>query len=247
MRPVGDPWHQVCHQHREHGPWRPLVSPGMFLKLIRETGWTPHSKSILFKNLNPLWPSDTMWQDRMGSILTQVLACCLDGTTPLPEPMMTNHQCDPVTFFRGQIYNRYLSYQSLTLAWKLLPENLIQHSQGTNSGQAIIWTNGDQMGLFTGLWMHHLASTSSTDRAWQIPGSTTFHGLVQNQFNQVRFCLFAQTNPRVLNRINENLPLMIMTLFINAANMQRATSYQGSHKFIEGKILGNYHHRNYHQ
>ena len=37
-----------------------------------------------------------------------------DGTKPLPEPMLTYHQYDLVTyFFWGQFYMRYLSHQSL--------------------------------------------------------------------------------------------------------------------------------------
>ena len=42
--------------------------------------------------INPLWPSDATWHHVSGSILAQVMACCLTGNNPLPEPMLTHHQ-----------------------------------------------------------------------------------------------------------------------------------------------------------
>ena len=36
----------------------------------------------------------------------------------LPEPMLANHQCGPVTFIWGQLQIRHLSHQSLKLAFK---------------------------------------------------------------------------------------------------------------------------------
>ena len=43
-----------------------------------------------------------------------------DNTKSLPEPMLINHQCGPVTFIRRRIHKGwYLSHQSPTLAWKL--------------------------------------------------------------------------------------------------------------------------------
>ena len=43
----------------------------------------------------------------------------LDGTKPLPEPMLTDHQWSPVTFILGQFHKRCLSHQSLKSVWKL--------------------------------------------------------------------------------------------------------------------------------
>ena len=43
-----------------------------------------------------------------------------DGTKPLPEPMLTCFQWSPVTFIWRLFHKRYLSYQSLKLAWKFL-------------------------------------------------------------------------------------------------------------------------------
>ena len=36
-----------------------------------------------------------------------------DGTKPLPEPMLTDHQWSPVTFILGQFHKRCLTHQSL--------------------------------------------------------------------------------------------------------------------------------------
>ena len=36
-----------------------------------------------------------------------------DGTRPLPEPVLTDHQWSPVTFILGQFHKRCLNHQSL--------------------------------------------------------------------------------------------------------------------------------------
>ena len=41
---------------------------------------------------------DTIWHQKSGSILAQAMACCL-----IPEPMLTNQQCDLVVFIWRQI------------------------------------------------------------------------------------------------------------------------------------------------
>ena len=38
-----------------------------------------------------------------------------DGTKPLPEPMLTDHQWSPMPFMLGQFHKRCLNYQSLKL------------------------------------------------------------------------------------------------------------------------------------
>ena len=54
-----------------------------------------------------------------------------DGTKPLPEPMLTDHQWSPVTFTLGQFHKRCLNHQSLKSIWK---SNITFHSNfpGTN-------------------------------------------------------------------------------------------------------------------
>ena len=42
-----------------------------------------------------------------------------DGTKPLPEPMLTDHQWCPVTFIFGKFHKRCLKHQSLRSVWKL--------------------------------------------------------------------------------------------------------------------------------
>ena len=53
-----------------------------------------------------------------------------DGTKPLPEPMLTDHQWSPVTLILGQFHKRCLNHQSLKSVWKLHVYNSIQISQG---------------------------------------------------------------------------------------------------------------------
>ena len=71
--------------------------------------------------INSLWPSDTIWRQRSGSTLAQVMACC--PTAPshyLQEPMLTYHKYGPVTLIWGQFHKRYLSHWPLKSVWKLL-------------------------------------------------------------------------------------------------------------------------------
>ena len=56
-----------------------------------------------------------------------------DGTKPLPEPMLTDHQWSPVTFIPGQFHKRCLNHQSFKSVWKLHIWNFIQISQGPMS------------------------------------------------------------------------------------------------------------------
>ena len=42
-----------------------------------------------------------------------------DGTKPIPEPMLTDHQWSPVTFILRQFHKRCLNHQSLKSIWKL--------------------------------------------------------------------------------------------------------------------------------
>ena len=53
-----------------------------------------------------------------------------DGTKPLPEPMLTDHQWSPVTIILGQFDRRCLNHQPLKLISKSHIWNSIQISQG---------------------------------------------------------------------------------------------------------------------
>ena len=55
-----------------------------------------------------------------------------DGTKPLPEPRLTDHQWSPVTFILGQFHMRCLNLQLLKSVWKLHIWNFIQNSPGAN-------------------------------------------------------------------------------------------------------------------
>ena len=68
--------------------------------------------------VNSLWPSDVIW--RQGSLEVDIGSgngLLPDGTKPLPEPMLTDHQWSPVTFILGQFHKRCLNHQSLKSVW----------------------------------------------------------------------------------------------------------------------------------
>ena len=44
-----------------------------------------------------------------------------DGTKPLPEQMLTDHQRSSVTFISGHFHKRCLNHQSLNSVWKFQP------------------------------------------------------------------------------------------------------------------------------
>ena len=56
-----------------------------------------------------------------------------DGSKPLPEPMLTDHQWSSVTFISGQFHKRCLNHQSLKSILKLHIWNFFQISQGSVS------------------------------------------------------------------------------------------------------------------
>ena len=66
---------------------------------------------------NPLWPDNAIWCHRSGSTLAQVMVFCL----MVPSHYLNQcsiHEKGPVIFIWGQFHKRYLSHQSLKLAWK---------------------------------------------------------------------------------------------------------------------------------
>ena len=63
-----------------------------------------------------LWPSDTIWRHKSGSTLDQVMAWCL---------MAPSHYLNQCWLIISKVqwhsfYQKYVSHQSLKLAWKLL-------------------------------------------------------------------------------------------------------------------------------
>ena len=54
--------------------------------------------------LNSLWPSDAIWWHISWSTLPQPMACCLTGTKPLPEPVLTYHHWGSVTITWWQFW-----------------------------------------------------------------------------------------------------------------------------------------------
>ena len=72
------------------------------------------------KTLNSLWPRDAIWCNRSGSTLPQVTACCLTVPSHYLNQCWLISKVHCVTFILGKFHIRYLSLQSLKLAFKFL-------------------------------------------------------------------------------------------------------------------------------
>ena len=87
-----------------------------------------------FVNFNSLWPSDAIWQQRSGSTLAQVMAWCRQ---PLPEPMLTEHQCGLVAFSWGWFHKKCSRYISGTGVNSISISLLYQKS--LTRGPGLLW------------------------------------------------------------------------------------------------------------
>ena len=68
---------------------------------------------------NSLLPSDAIRRHGSGSILAQVMVCCLTAPSHyLKQLMLTYHQWGLMAFFWGQFHKRCFRHQSLKLDWK---------------------------------------------------------------------------------------------------------------------------------
>ena len=72
--------------------------------------------SMKISDMNSLWPSDDTWQQRSGSTLVQVMACCLEA----PSHYLNKYWLIISEVQWQQFHQRYLSHQSLKLHWKFL-------------------------------------------------------------------------------------------------------------------------------
>ena len=80
---------------------------------------TTIEQSMWFRQtFNSLWPSDAIWRQILVNIGSGN-GLLPDGTKPLPEPMLTDHQWSPVTFIWGQFRKKCLNHQSLKSVRKL--------------------------------------------------------------------------------------------------------------------------------
>ena len=81
---------------------------------LRSTAWLNKPLNIIssFSSLNSFRPSETIWRIRSESTLVNVTAC----SKPLPAPMWTNHQWNPMPFTWGQYpWYEFESYLNLKL------------------------------------------------------------------------------------------------------------------------------------
>ena len=88
---------------------KPLSEPMMIILLTHICVTRPQW-------VNAMWPGDAIGvgQHWLRNALSP------HGTKPLPEPILTYRQQDPVTFIWGQFHDKPLSHQSLKLVWKVL-------------------------------------------------------------------------------------------------------------------------------
>ena len=114
--------------------------PNLMLLFIKEVS----------RMVNSLWASRKILSGMLSHPVVFLTHCCLvtpygdrvlvnigsgngllpDGTKPLPEPMLTNHHWNLVTFISGRFHKRCLNHQSLKFVWKLHNWNFNQISQG---------------------------------------------------------------------------------------------------------------------
>ena len=67
----------------------------------------------IFTNVNSLWPSDAIWRQIWVNIGSGN-GLFPDGTKPLPEPMLTDHQWSPETVILGQAISQVMPQPSVT-------------------------------------------------------------------------------------------------------------------------------------
>ena len=103
--------------------------------------------------VNSLWPSDFIWQHRYGSTMAHVMAWCPysscndllpDGTKPLHEPMLTNHEWGLVAFPWGQFYRNRSRNLFVIWFWKCFYLRLQLHLPGA-SELTFIWHYPDNI------------------------------------------------------------------------------------------------------
>ena len=76
-------------------------------------------------SIKPLWPCDgivALWRHMATEIWVNIGSgngLLPDGSKPLPEPVLTDHQLSPVTFILRQFHKICLNHQSLKSVWKL--------------------------------------------------------------------------------------------------------------------------------
>ena len=112
-----------------------------------------------------------------GSTLVQIMACRLDGTKPLSEPMLTYYQLDPEEHISMKFYLKFKYFHSSKCIWTCLLRNGDHFVQGEMS-----WLSRMNRSLFstrknytTFTWscidkwkkICYIAMTPKIDSAWQ--------------------------------------------------------------------------------
>ena len=124
--------------------------------------------------LNSLWPSDAIWRHRCGSILAQVMACCLTAPNHYLNQWGLMVSTDQWRLSRGN-FTRYPKHQSQKSASICLDKFFFKSPRGQwvkiNSAQegltlSIIWMNGLQKQYQNRKAWHHLREKNMSKTYW---------------------------------------------------------------------------------
>ena len=100
------------------------------LLLFKGLGYSVVKKSHdLWSDWNDQVNRDAIWRQIWVNI-SSGNGLLPDGTKPLPEPMLTEHQWSPMTIILEQFHERCLNHQSLKSVWKLRPKISLKFPRG---------------------------------------------------------------------------------------------------------------------
>ena len=95
--------------------------------------------------INSLWPEDAIWRRRSRVNTGSGNGLLPDGTKPLPEPMLTNHQWGLVVFTWEQFHSKSSRDISLIWVWRLLISDYSYISQGSLGTKQNGWHDTDNI------------------------------------------------------------------------------------------------------
>ena len=111
-----------CSWNPFHGWYEPIYPTTWRLGDARIQGISSNDIDLVvlsIRRVNSLWPSDAIWQQRSGSTLALVMACCLMAPSHYLSQCWLIISDVQVTFISGWFHNRWLNHQSLKSVWKL--------------------------------------------------------------------------------------------------------------------------------
>ena len=82
--------------------------------------------------INPLWLSHAIWQQETKSSLVQIMACCLCGTKPSSEPVLTFCENEPLATKFSEILFEILRFSFKKMNSKMCSANRQPFCLGLN-------------------------------------------------------------------------------------------------------------------